>query len=86
VNGTLTFLVVSGGAVTSITANLNMWYTGASLTTTANNASTVNTGTNGQASNTAVSVSGSGPLVLTCKLGSASSTIVATAPVIYRAA
>jgi len=81
VNGSVTWL-----SSTTATANLNAWYTGASLTTTANNATTVNTATSGQGSSTAVTISGSGPLVLTCKLGSASSTVVATAPVIYREA
>lgn len=85
---------VSGTAVflspTSVTANLNWWYAGTSLATAPLNGVTTNTsGTTPFPSQSApVTVSGSGPLVLTFQWGasSASNSLTATAPAIYREA
>jgi hypothetical protein len=78
VNGTVTLI-----DSTHAHANLNLWYNNAtSLSTTASNATISSTTSGG------VVISGSGPLVLTAKwsAASASNTLTAVAPLIYRAA
>lgn len=75
---------------TSATANLNLWYSGVLATTTANNATTTNSSSTSPyaSSATAKTISGAGPIILTAawSAASASNTITATAPLIYRAA
>jgi hypothetical protein len=75
VNGTLTLI-----STTSATANLNWWYNNAaSLATAASNAVTAQTAT---------TISGAGPIILTAKwsASSASNTLTVSAPLIYRTA
>lgn len=84
VNGTVVFI-----STTSVTANLNWWYAGTSLVTAPLNGVTTNTNSStGISQSAAVTVSGSGPLVLTFQWGtqSASNSLTATAPAIYREA
>lgn len=73
---------------TTAVCQMNMWYTNAAnLTTTGSNAQTVNTNdSNGQSQAGPITISGSGPIILTAKWGtpSASDTITAVAPIIYR--
>jgi hypothetical protein len=85
VNGTVTLL-----STTTATANLNLFYTNSSNSlVVAQSTATATNATAGAASSaTAVTISGSGPLVLTFKWtnNAASTSMTATAPLIYRAA
>lgn len=83
VNGTLTWL-----SATTATANLNLFYQNGSLTVAGTSASSVNATAGGASSATAVAISGNGPIFLTAKwsAASASNTLTATAPLVYRAA
>lgn len=80
-NATLTVL-----SSTTVTANMNMWYNGTSLVTTAVNATTVNTNSSGLSGSSPVTVSGNGPiyLVATWSSPSAVNSLIATAPLIVR--
>lgn len=83
INGEIVWL-----SSTQAHANLNAWYTNAtSLVTTAANATTSNTSSsNGQSQAGPVTISGSGPIVLTAKWSSATPSLTAVAPLIRRAA
>lgn len=84
VNGSLTML-----SSTTATANLNLFFNNAANLTTAQATATATNATSGAASsNTAVTISGSGPIFLTAKWGAvqAATTLTATAPLIYRVA
>lgn len=84
VNGTLVYL--SG---TTATGNLNWWYNnGNALTVTASNAVTSNTASNHNSQATPIAITGNGPIFLTVKWSqnSATNTINAASPAIYRLA
>lgn len=84
-NGTITLL-----STTTATANLNLFWSGITATAAANSATTTNTSASGGTSSaTAKTISGAGPIILTAVwtgTANASSTLTATAPVIYRCA
>lgn len=88
VNGSVTWL-----SSTTATANMNLFWNNATNLTTAQATATATNATAGAASSaTPVTISGSGPIYLTAKIGGASgiaqtgTTLTATAPLIYRAA
>lgn len=86
-NGSVTWLTS-----TTATANLNLFISGSTLITANATAQATNATTGAASSATAVTISGSGPIFLTAAIGSAigtgqaSTTLTATAPLIYRAA
>lgn len=80
VEGSITLL-----STTTATCNMNMWYTGSSLTVTTVNCSTVNTNSSGSSLSTPVTISGSGPIFLTAAFtGGTTPALTATAPLIFR--
>lgn len=87
VNGTVTWL-----SSTTATANLNLFFSGSTLTTANVTAQATNAAAGTTSSATAITISGSGPIFLTAKIGGAAgiaqtgTTLTATAPLIYRAA
>lgn len=74
---------------TTAHANMNLWLSGATITSTAVNATTVNTASaTGQSQSGPVTISGNGPIILTALWSTVagSQTLTAVAPIIRRAA